>query len=414
MNLPGFVEEKVLGKGTYGQVYKARRLTDGVSYAVKVVNLSTLNHREIEDSVNEIRLMASFTSPFIIRFYESFCDNKRLCIVTEYSRLGDLAHLLDRRKRQRRPLQEEDIWRFFIQMLEGLRVLHSHGVVHRDLKSANILLSAPDFIKIADLGVSTVLHATELARTQIGTPIYIAPEIWRNRPYDQMCDMWSLGVLLYEMMTFTYPFYGANDDQLSRRICIGYYPTPRGYSADLVTMVRMLLQTNPLLRPTAEDLLKMEAITSRHHLIDQFLTEKPQEPKPEEPLLSTIHVPGNLGQVKLPRPSYGKKPNVVKPLEQRIHIKNGAFGKRPLQNLSSPELRLVCDRDWWSPLRFPDKEPVDKEEPELAPEEGGQGHKWPPAPPARVITPHEQLQLPGGRKHPMVAINPRFKRMNHG
>jgi NIMA (never in mitosis gene a)-related kinase len=163
MNLAGFVEEKLLGKGTYGQVYKAKRLTDGISYAVKVVNLNALNHREIEDSVNEIRLMASFTSPFIIRFYEAFCDKKRLCIVTEYSRLGDLAHVIHRRKQQRRPFQEEDIWRFFIQMLEGLKVLHSRGVLHRDLKSANILLSAPDFIKIADLGVSTVLHATVLA-----------------------------------------------------------------------------------------------------------------------------------------------------------------------------------------------------------------------------------------------------------
>jgi NIMA (never in mitosis gene a)-related kinase len=348
-HLPGFIEQKVLGKGTYGQVFKARRISDGLSYAVKVVNLTPLNHREIADSVNEIRVMASFNSPFIIRFYESFCDNKRLYIVTEYSRLGDLSHLIERRKRQNRRFQENDIWRFLIQLLEGLRVLHSHGVVHRDLKSANILLSAPDLIKIADLGISTVLHSKQLARTQIGTPLYLAPEIWKNKRYDQKCDMWSLGILLYEMMTFSFPFTGKTQRELSRRICSGYFRMPQGYSEDLCGILRRLLQINPAFRPSVNDLLSLECIRSRMELIESCMKEGVKAEDESESLLSTIQVPSNMKNVNLPNPAYGKKATIVRPLEERMHLKSDAPLQKEIGKISSPELKMICDKDWWSP-----------------------------------------------------------------
>lgn len=351
MNLAGFKEQIVLGKGTYGKVYKAQRISDGVSYAVKVVNLGSLNHREREDAVNEIRLMASFTSPFIVRFYEAFSDNKRLCIVTEYSRLGDLSHLIDRRRSQKRPLKEEMIWRYLIQVLQGLQVLHDRGVVHRDLKSANILLSAPDFVKIADLGISTVLRTRQLARTQIGTPLYIAPEIWKSRPYDHKCDMWSLGVLLYEMMTFAYPFNGRTQREISQKACIGYYISPRGYSNELLNLVRRLLQANPFMRPTTNELLGTLSIQKRIGFVQSFIEDGENEPEGAL-LLSPIKVPLNMSHVNLPRPAYGKKPNIVKPIDQRMHVKAGAHLRRPLAVISSPELQKICDRDWWSPNKI--------------------------------------------------------------
>ena len=348
MNLPGFVEQKLLGKGTYGSVYKAKRLSDGQSYAVKIVNLGALNHREIEDSVNEIRLMASFSSPFIVRFHEAFCDNRRLCIVTEYARLGDLSHLIERRKKKKRLFHEDDIWRYLLQLLEGLKVLHNCGVVHRDLKSANILLAAPDLVKIADLGVSTVLHTTQLARTQIGTPLYLAPEVWKRRPYDSKCDMWSLGVLLYEMMTFTYPFTARTTQELAQRVCIGKYTAPRGYSSDLVAIVRRLLQVNPILRPSVDELLGAQCIKARIGMLSTF-TEDHEALEPDDKLLSTIKVPMNIRNLNLPKPVYGPKGQIVKPLEQRLHMKKGVSLHKDVSLISSPELQLIADLDWWSP-----------------------------------------------------------------
>jgi NIMA (never in mitosis gene a)-related kinase len=291
--------------------------------------------------------MASFACPFIILFYEAFCDQKRLYVVTEYARLGDLAHLIERRKQKRRPLQEEDIWRYMIQLLQGLKALHASGVVHRDLKSANILIAAPDLIKIADLGISTVLHTTQLARTQIVTPFYIAPEVWRHRPYDHRCDIWSLGVILYEMMTFTYPFNARSTAELAQRICIGRYFIPHGYSSDLIGLLRRLLQVNPSQRPTAAELLSLQCIQARANLEIPCVDQEPIEE--ETDLLSPIRVPVNFRNVHLPTAAYNKRVAIVKPIEQRLHVKKGIPIRKDMNLISSPELQLITDFDWWSP-----------------------------------------------------------------
>ena len=353
MNLPGFVEQKVLGEGSYGHVYKAKRLSDNNIYAVKVVDLSKLTRREIEDSVNEIRLMASFTSPFLIRFYEAFCDQKRLCIVTEYAKLGDLSTLIERRQKKRKPFPEIMIWRFLLQLLEGLRVLHSCGVVHRDLKSANVLLSAPDLLKIGDLGISTVLHQRQLAKTQIGTPLYLAPEVWRRLPYDQKCDMWSLGVLLFEMMTFNFPFNGRSTDELVRRICMGKYSIPSTYSADLTSILRRLLQINPAQRPSVQELLDLKCVKEKMNLILPYLDNNANSNFKSPQLLSTIKVPLNLINVNLPDPSYGKKHDGIKPIDQRMHLKKDIpMNQRDISHVSTPELKIIADQDWWSPNKI--------------------------------------------------------------
>lgn len=383
MNIPGFQQKKVLGEGAYGKVYKALRMSDNKIYAVKVIDLNKLSFREVEDAVNEIRIMASMTSPFILSFYEAFCDDtkKKLCIVTEYAQLGDLSHLIERRKRKSRPLQESQIWRFLLEILEGLRILHSCGVVHRDLKSANILLSGPDLVKIGDLGISTVLHkqkqmqSKEMARTQIGTPLYLAPEVWKNRPYDQKCDMWSLGVLLYEMMTFNFPFLGRNQDELARRVCAGAYTIPKSvekmYSIELQSILRKLLVVNPNDRPSVDELFNIQSVKCHMDLLNAFLQPELYKVSSQTGitseggngnLLSTIHVPvsnyniygqknANLGNVHLPSQKYNKRPPVVKPMAERLHMKRGIPVPRQLDlaAISTPDLTLITDQDWWSP-----------------------------------------------------------------
>lgn len=385
MKITGFQQEKVLGEGSYGKVYKARRLSDNQVYALKIIDLSKLTFREIEDTVNEIRLMASVVSPFIISFYEAFAaeDQKRLCIVTEYAKLGDLSHLIERRKRKNRPLQEEQIWQFLLEILEGLRILHSCGVVHRDLKSANILMSAPDLVKIGDLGIATVLHnhksafSKEMARTQIGTPLYLAPEVWKKYPYDQKCDIWSLGVLLYEMMTFNFPFLGRNQDDLQRRVCAGAYTIPKYvekmYSRELLAVLRHLLMVDPKDRPSVDELLDMQSIKSHMDLLNPFLqSELYRKTSVNEismegghaKLLSTIHIPKanydkygrknvNLDEVHLPSQKYDKRPPVIKPITERMHMKKGAPipSSLDLATISTPDLALIADHDWWTPTK---------------------------------------------------------------
>jgi serine/threonine protein kinase len=222
--------------------------------------------------------------------------------------------------------------------------------------------------------------------------------------------MWSLGVLLYEMMTFSYPFNGGSEDQLFRRICRGRYRRPRGYSGSLLSILRRLLQLDPDQRPTVDELLLTESIESRRNLVDQFLSEQALLARQDE-LLATIKVPCNLRQVKMPRPSYGKQPNIVKPLEERIHLKNRALANKPLENLSSPELKRVCERDWWSPVKFHIAAAFD--------DENSQNGAVAPQPVPISARPVLKQFAPAGNAVPIVvpgkprigAANPRYKRM---
>jgi NIMA (never in mitosis gene a)-related kinase len=157
--------------------------------------------------------------------------------------------------------------------------------------------------------------------------------------------MWSLGVLLYEMMTFTYPFVGRGSGDLAQRVCLGRYNPPAGqYSNDLTSIVRRLLQVNPALRPSAQDLLNLQCVKLRMPLLEPFLSGNNEL---KEELLSTIKVPTNMRHVNLPNPTYGKKVDIVKPLEQRMHVKKGA--KKDLPWISSPDLQMIADLELWSP-----------------------------------------------------------------
>jgi NIMA (never in mitosis gene a)-related kinase len=347
--LPGFTVLKQLGQGSYGTVYKVRRQSDGKNYALKTVDLSALNQRQREDSVNEIRIMASVTSPFIIGFHEAIIHNHRLSIVSEYAQLGDLAHIITRKRQKHRPFKEEAIWRFMLEMLEGLRVLHERGIVHRDLKSANILVVAPDLFKIGDLGISTVLQQRQLAKTQIGTPMYLAPEVWKKRPYNSKCDIWSLGVLLYEMATFSYPYNARNARDLSVKVCTARAPQlTENYSRDLSHVIHLMLTQNPVQRPSVVELLEMPVIRSKNSLIVPFLEAVRQS---EANLLETIRVPANLKLVNLPVPRYTKQSEVVLPVEERLHLKGKMAAQTRLSLASTRELQLIIDLDCWSPTK---------------------------------------------------------------
>ena len=316
MDLPGFVAECEIGTGASAHVYKARRQNDGKTYAVKVIETKNLNHEDLRDALNEIRLMASFESPFIETFYEAKVVGTKIYLVTEFAQFGDLDSLISKRKETKKKFLEEDIWRCLIQIIQGLHVIHEAGVIHRDLKSANILICAPDLVKIGDLGISTVVKTKGLATTQLGTPYYIAPEIWKKMPYDEKCDIWSLGVLAYEMMTFNYPFTGADNKAIKNKACYGMMnPIKQGcYSDELVEFIRTLLQIDPADRPNTLQLLNSQSIRLRTDSVNSMLVD---EATYESSLIGTIEPSQKLQNIKLPPPNYSHK-EMIKPLNQRM------------------------------------------------------------------------------------------------
>ena len=177
----GFQLLKFLGKGTFGAVYQARREADGKVYAIKKVDTRRMTTKERAEAVNEIRVLASVAGEHVITFYEAFVEQDILYIVTEFAGNGDLLQYL-KSKRRAGHLPEATVWSFFIQMCLGVKAMHENNILHRDLKAANVFLCSNSYLKLGDLGVAKVLkHDQALASTQVGTPYYVAPEVWRNK-----------------------------------------------------------------------------------------------------------------------------------------------------------------------------------------------------------------------------------------
>eukprot|EP00741_Cyanophora_paradoxa_P020945 tig00021319_g20220.t1 len=312
MTLADFKIIKFIGKGSYGSVYKVLRKSDEKEYAMKEVNIKPMSQKEREEAVNEIRLLASVANPFVIGYYEAFSEGDKIFIVTEYAENGDLGRKIKRCKAKNEYFDENLIWSYFLQLCSGLKALHNLNILHRDMKAQNIFLMSNDMIKIGDLGVAKLLKEGN-AQTQVGTPYYMSPEIWKNRPYDKKSDIWSLGCLLYELITYRHPFESNSWKGLANKVLKGQYQEiPGHYSAELRDMVRCLLVTDPLRRPAVNEILQMPAVQRRMHLlpIPDGYVGVPVD-RSNSSLLDTIKVPRNLDKLRsrLPASNYPSLPS---------------------------------------------------------------------------------------------------------
>lgn len=241
-----------IGEGAYSSVYKILRHEDNKEYALKKVNLQNLSDKEKQNALNEVRILASLRNPNVICYKETFIDegSNSLCIVMEYAESGDLFQKVIEHQKKGTYFNEQEIWHYFIEIVKGLKALHSLKILHRDMKSANVFIGKGGTVKIGDMNVSKVAKKG-LLFTQAGTPYYASPEVWKDQPYDSKSDIWSLGCILYEMITLRPPFRAENMEGLYKKVIRGYYPRiPPCYSQDLSLLVRSLLQVQPNLRPT--------------------------------------------------------------------------------------------------------------------------------------------------------------------
>ena len=258
-----FKIEKVLGKGSFGSVYLVRRKEDNKIYALKSVILEKLNKKEQQNSVNEVRILASVNHPNVIGYKEAFWDDSQntLNIVMEYADDGDLQTKISKMRKDGGMFREDLIWSYSIQMIEGLKALHDKKIMHRDLKSANIFLVKDKHqCKIGDMNVSKVIKEKELL-TQTGTPYYASPEVWRDEPYSYKSDLWSIGCVIYELCALRPPFKGKDLDELFLNVCKGKVERiSLTYSDDLWKMILMLLQVDVKKRCDCDQFLNSKLI----------------------------------------------------------------------------------------------------------------------------------------------------------
>ena len=158
-------------------------------------------------------------------FHEAYIAAGQLNILMHYAAGGDLAAQIKKAKTNRRPLEGPLITRWITQALLALQFMHSKHIIHRDIKPANMFLTSKGDLQLGDFGISKIMASTmACARTKVGTPYYLAPEVCQSRPYSGPCDIWSLGAVLFELMALRVPFEAHSMVQLVRKIVSGHLP----------------------------------------------------------------------------------------------------------------------------------------------------------------------------------------------
>ena len=264
---------KLLGEGSFGKAYLATVDNEDKKYVIKQVIMDGMTDQEKRETFNEASILKRLDHPNIIKFKEVFMQRKpkeALNIVTEYADGGDLEQKIEAQKKK--PFPETQIIDYFTQICLALQHLHKKNIIHRDLKGGNVFLMQSGLVKLGDFGIAKGLKTSkDKAKTTVGTPYYLSPEIINNKPYDTKSDIWSLGVLLYQMMTFKMPFNAQSLPLLSIKINRGVYsPPPSVYSAELRDILKKCLTMEPEKRPSINDILQLSIIKDR---INNFLSE---------------------------------------------------------------------------------------------------------------------------------------------
>ncbi|XP_077397155.1 serine/threonine-protein kinase Nek8 isoform X2 [Festucalex cinctus] len=238
-------------------VHLCRRRSDGGLVILKEIPVEQMSRDERLAAQNECQVLKLLNHPNIIEYYENFLEDKALMIAMEYAPGGTLADYIQ--KRCNSLLDEDTILHFFVQILLALYHVHNKLILHRDLKTQNILLDKHQMIvKIGDFGISKILVSKSKAYTVVGTPCYISPELCEGKPYNQKSDIWALGCVLYELASLKRAFEAANLPALVLKIMSGTFaPISDRYSPELRQLILNMLNLDPSKRPQLNEIMAL-------------------------------------------------------------------------------------------------------------------------------------------------------------
>lgn len=202
------LDDKALGKGGFGQVWKVRNKNNGNIYAIKVINKNYIQKENMTEQINrEIDIMYSTDHPNIIKLFNHYEDDDNFYLIMELAKNGQLYSLLKKYKK----LDEKTVGMYVKDVISAVMYLHSINIIHRDIKPENILLNEDNLAKLADFGWSNFLESDKTRDTLAGTPEYLAPEMIMKTGHDHRVDVWSIGVLLFELLAGRAPFIFSGD-----------------------------------------------------------------------------------------------------------------------------------------------------------------------------------------------------------
>ncbi|KAM9707312.1 MAP/microtubule affinity-regulating kinase 3a isoform 4-T4 [Menidia menidia] len=250
---------KTIGKGNFAKVKLARHIPTGREVAIKIIDKTQLNPNSLQKLFREVRIMKILNHPNIVKLFEVIETERTLYLVMEYASGGEVFDYLVAHGR----MKEKEARAKFRQIVSAVQYCHQKHIVHRDLKAENLLLDADMNIKIADFGFSNEFTMGNKLDTFCGSPPYAAPELFQGKKYDgPEVDVWSLGVILYTLVSGSLPFDGQNLKELRERVLRGKYRIPFYMSTDCENLLKRFLVLNPAKRGTLEQIMKDRWINS--------------------------------------------------------------------------------------------------------------------------------------------------------
>jgi len=244
---------KTIGKGNFAKVKLAKHIPTGKEVAIKIIDKTQLNPGSLQKLFREVRIMKTLDHPNIVKLYQVIETEKTLYLVMEYASGGEVFDYLVLHGR----MKEKEARAKFRQIVSAVQYCHQKKIIHRDLKAENLLLDSEMNIKIADFGFSNEFVPGNKLDTFCGSPPYAAPELFQGKKYDgPEVDVWSLGVILYTLVSGSLPFDGSTLRELRERVLRGKYSIPFYMSTDCENLLKKFLVLNPTRRASLEVIMK--------------------------------------------------------------------------------------------------------------------------------------------------------------
>ncbi|KAI5753877.1 hypothetical protein M8J77_004072 [Diaphorina citri] len=248
----------VIKRGSFGTICLYRKLLDDQLVVIKQIIHDHSNDSELNECKNEVAILSKLHHPHIIEYFDSFIQHQCLHIVMEYATHSTLQDFIKQRNGQM--LTQNELLFLFSQLLLAVHFIHASKILHRDIKPCNILLtgSKGNLLKLSDFGISKLLNTTNNARSIVGTPSYLSPELCLGKPYSTQSDIWAMGCVLYFMTTHKIAFQASNLGSIVNNILHGVLTDLQDqdtYDERLPRLIANMLEREPEHRPSTDQLM---------------------------------------------------------------------------------------------------------------------------------------------------------------